>query len=104
MTKTLVIGLDAFDPELARHWMRAGHLPNLAALAERGGWADTLPPLGLFVGTIWPVLTRSVCCTASRSGRTALRGRTGRSPRCVNGVRTITTWALKPFRQRLPIN
>jgi predicted AlkP superfamily phosphohydrolase/phosphomutase len=47
-TRLLLIGLDGFEPALARAWMGAGELPNLAALARRGGFAileSTFPPV-----------------------------------------------------------
>jgi predicted AlkP superfamily phosphohydrolase/phosphomutase len=36
----LVVGLDAGSPELVRTWAAQGHMPTLAALAERGTAAD----------------------------------------------------------------
>ena len=47
-TKLLILGLDGLEPSLARAWMADGTLPNLAALARRGGFAlleSTLPPV-----------------------------------------------------------
>lgn len=43
----VLLGFDGVDPRLARQWIEAGHLPNLAALAEIGGVKDmatTCPP------------------------------------------------------------
>jgi predicted AlkP superfamily phosphohydrolase/phosphomutase len=49
----IFIGLDAFDPDLARQWARAGRLPTLARLLERGTQAGVRNPFGLFVGALW---------------------------------------------------
>mgnify|MGYP002619740290 CR=1 FL=1 len=46
MRRFLLIGLDGLEPTLARRWMEAGRLPNLAALAASGGFvpcASTTP-------------------------------------------------------------
>lgn len=43
----IIIGLDGFDPHLARHWMASGNLPNLKTLADRGWFTSmksTVPP------------------------------------------------------------
>jgi predicted AlkP superfamily phosphohydrolase/phosphomutase len=45
--RLVVIGWDGADPDLAFRWARAGELPNLARLMERGAWgalASTTPP------------------------------------------------------------
>lgn len=49
----LVIGLDAFDPELARRWAASGELPALAGLLESGARCAVRNPFGLFVGAVW---------------------------------------------------
>lgn len=36
--RVVILGVDGMDPDLAREWMREGRLPNLAALAKRGGF------------------------------------------------------------------
>ena len=44
--KTIVLGFDGADAELARQWIDAGELPNLARLAEEGTFAplrSTIP-------------------------------------------------------------
>ena len=41
--KVIVLGFDGADAELARQWMEAGELPNLAKLSEQGGFAPLLP-------------------------------------------------------------
>ncbi|MCY2958944.1 MAG: alkaline phosphatase family protein [Planctomycetota bacterium] len=38
--RVVVIGLDGFDPRMARKLMAAGRLPNLSKLAERGFFSD----------------------------------------------------------------
>jgi len=49
-----MIGLDAFDPGLARRWAAAGELPTLARLLEDGAHCTVRNPFGLFVGALWP--------------------------------------------------
>jgi len=36
--RVVVLGLDGLDPSLCRRWIREGQLPNLARLAETGGF------------------------------------------------------------------
>jgi predicted AlkP superfamily phosphohydrolase/phosphomutase len=36
--RVVILGVDGMDPDLAEVWMREGRLPNLAALAARGGF------------------------------------------------------------------
>ncbi|MCK4413105.1 MAG: alkaline phosphatase family protein [Candidatus Eisenbacteria sp.] len=46
--RVIILGLDGLDPGLIRRWMREGHLPNLARLAERGTFhnlATTFPSM-----------------------------------------------------------
>ncbi|HEY0411542.1 MAG TPA: alkaline phosphatase family protein [Allosphingosinicella sp.] len=50
----VVIGLDAFDPDLARRWASSGDLPTLAQLLRSGAQAPVANPFGLFVGALWP--------------------------------------------------
>jgi predicted AlkP superfamily phosphohydrolase/phosphomutase len=52
-TSVVVIGLDACDPALARHWAAEGHLPALARLLERAARCPLRNPYGLFVGALW---------------------------------------------------
>jgi predicted AlkP superfamily phosphohydrolase/phosphomutase len=49
----VMIGLDAFDPGLARRFAAAGHLPTLARLLDRGAQSRVVNPFGLFVGALW---------------------------------------------------
>jgi len=47
MGRFLLIGIDGAEPSLVQQWIEAGHLPNLAALRDRGGlvpMASTMPP------------------------------------------------------------
>lgn len=48
-----MIGLDAFDPTLARQFALSGQLPNLARLFEQGAHCPVVNPFGLFVGALW---------------------------------------------------
>ena len=52
MNPLVIVQCDAFDPALTRQWMDEGHLPNLAALRDRGlvasiGGAEHIAELGL---------------------------------------------------------
>lgn len=49
----IYLGLDAFDPELARAWAAAGELPHLARLLAQGSSCTVRNPFGLFVGALW---------------------------------------------------
>src|SRR4051812_49625121 len=49
----VVIGLDAFDPQLAQDWAASGHLPTLAGLLATGAQCRVINPFGLFVGAVW---------------------------------------------------
>ena len=49
----VMIGLDAFDPGLARQFAASGDLPTLARLFERGAHSRVVNPFGLFVGAVW---------------------------------------------------
>lgn len=54
MTKPVImVGLDAFDPGLARSWAAAGELPTLARLLAEGARCTVRNPFGLFVGALW---------------------------------------------------
>ncbi len=47
--RVVVLGLDGLDPVLARRWMDAGLLPNLARLKQEGGFRP--------LGTTWPAMS-----------------------------------------------
>ena len=49
----LLIGLDAFDPALARRWAASGELPALARLFEGSARSPVLNPVGTYVGALW---------------------------------------------------
>ena len=49
----ILLGLDAFDPVLAREWADAGELPALARLFETGTGCPVRNPVGLYVGALW---------------------------------------------------
>lgn len=66
MTRVLVVGLDACDPAIATEMAAQGAMPHLAQLLATGGHADLLLPDGLFVGVVWPVLTRGVAPDSTR--------------------------------------
>lgn len=59
--KVLVIGLDAFDPDLLRAWAEAGELPHLGSLLRECWSAPLANPPGLFVGAVWPTLVTGTC-------------------------------------------
>lgn len=56
--KLVLLGLDAFDPDLFDEW--AGVLPTLSRVAQRSLRLDTLGPPGTFVSAIWPDLYSGV--------------------------------------------
>ncbi len=62
----MVIGLDAFDADIAFGMVREGKLPTLAGLLESTSWARTLSPPGMAVGASWPSITTG--CLPSRHG------------------------------------
>lgn len=54
VSKVLVIGLDAFDRDLATQWMSDGTLPVLAALRGRSLVGGIRNPRGFESGAAWP--------------------------------------------------
>ncbi len=52
--KTLLIGLDAAEPELIERWVGDGHLPNIGSLIERGSYRRLEPPDEVLLGSPWP--------------------------------------------------
>jgi predicted AlkP superfamily phosphohydrolase/phosphomutase len=67
LTRLLVVGIDAGDPDLIREGVEAGRLPNLAALLGRGVSGPTTNPPGLYVGAVWPSFYTGV--SPARHGR-----------------------------------
>jgi len=55
-----LIGLDAFDVDLARPWAEAGELPVLARLLRTGVVVPTEAPAGVYVGAVWPSVATGV--------------------------------------------
>ena len=68
MPKAVLVGLDAFDADLARAWAREGALPTLARLLDEGAAAPTKNPVGLYIGAVWPTLFTGT--SPARHGRT----------------------------------
>ncbi len=64
--RAVVIGLDAFDTDIALEMVRDGRLPTLASLLDSTAWARTLTPPGMVIGAIWPSI--STGCWPSRHG------------------------------------
>lgn len=56
----LLVGLDAADSNLIRRWARAGHLPSIASLLERGRALPVENPPGLYTGAVWPSFATGV--------------------------------------------
>ena len=50
----LMLGLDAFDPELALEWAAAGELPTLRRLLGQSATCPVRNPYGLLVSGLWP--------------------------------------------------
>ena len=55
--KTLFVGLDACDAELAQAFARDGDMPVLARLLQGAAVQPTEAPLGFLVGGNWPTIT-----------------------------------------------
>ena len=55
--RAVVIGLDAYDTDIALGMVRDGRLPTLAGLLDATSWVRTLTPPGMVVGAIWPSIT-----------------------------------------------
>lgn len=51
--RVVMIGLDAFDPGLARLWAASGDLPVLAQLFGESASCAVVNPYALFVGALW---------------------------------------------------
>lgn len=64
--RAVVVGLDAFDTDIALEMVRDGRLPTLASLLDSTAWARTLTPPGMVIGAIWPSITTG--CWPSRHG------------------------------------
>ena len=54
LTRVLVIGADAADPDLMEKWGAAGDLPNLMKLRARGAFGRIRNPLACDAGAVWP--------------------------------------------------
>jgi predicted AlkP superfamily phosphohydrolase/phosphomutase len=55
-TKLLVIGIDAANATLIRHWAHQGVLPNISSLIRAGRTATVRGVDGFFTGATWPSL------------------------------------------------
>jgi len=51
--KTLLVALDACDPQTVRSMVARGKLPTLARLLDEWASCEVRNPYGLFVGTLW---------------------------------------------------
>jgi predicted AlkP superfamily phosphohydrolase/phosphomutase len=49
----LFVGLDACDPDIARHFAASGRMPNLRRLLEGAARCKVQNPYGVFVGALW---------------------------------------------------
>jgi predicted AlkP superfamily phosphohydrolase/phosphomutase len=54
------VGIDSADPALVRAWAEAGLLPTFRRLLDGALTAATDPPVGSFVGSLWPSITTAV--------------------------------------------
>ncbi len=59
-TRVLVVGMDAMDHDIARALAAQGSLPVLASLLDDAAWAETVNPVGLLVGGLWPSFSTGV--------------------------------------------
>jgi hypothetical protein len=69
-TRTLYLGLDACDLDLAKEFAADGDMPSLAGLLDTAAAVETVAPLGSFVGGNWP----TICSRMSERGN-AVAGR-----------------------------
>ncbi len=60
MARLIIIGLDGAEPSLAFPWARAGHLPNLQWMIERGAWGDLRSTLHPLTPQAWTSLITAV--------------------------------------------
>jgi predicted AlkP superfamily phosphohydrolase/phosphomutase len=54
--KVVLLGLDAFDPRLARELAAAGKLPAIANLLDTAARVEVRHPYAFFVGSVWTTL------------------------------------------------
>lgn len=54
LARSLMIGLDAAEPELIERWTGNGPLPTLRALRGRGSFGRLGSPAAWLVGSPWP--------------------------------------------------
>ncbi len=54
------VGVDSADPALVRRWAAAGLLPTFRRLLDASLVAATDPPVGSYVGSLWPSVTTGV--------------------------------------------
>lgn len=59
-TRVAFVGVDSADPDLIRTWAAAGHLPTFRKLLDESLTAPVDPPVGSFVGSLWPSMTTAV--------------------------------------------
>jgi predicted AlkP superfamily phosphohydrolase/phosphomutase len=68
-TRVVMIGLDAVDATILQQMAAEGRLPTVAALLDESAVAETINPIGVFVGALWTSFATAV--TAARHGRHA---------------------------------
>jgi len=69
--RVLLIGLDAYDPDLLQRWAADGALPTFRRLLACSLFGPTTTPTGLFVGAVWPSFATGV--SPARHGRYCYR-------------------------------
>jgi predicted AlkP superfamily phosphohydrolase/phosphomutase len=67
LSRVLLVGIDAAEGRLIHEWAHAGRLPTFGSLFERAAWGASEPPIGLYVGAVWPSLQTGV--SPARHGR-----------------------------------
>ena len=53
--RVVILALEGADARLTERWMAEGQLPNMAELAEAGGYARLEPPLPVVEPVVWSV-------------------------------------------------
>jgi predicted AlkP superfamily phosphohydrolase/phosphomutase len=89
--RVVVLGFDGADHRLVEKWMSEGKLPNLAALAKKGGFAPLLPTIPAQTPVSW-----STFSTGISPGRTLIFDFLKRDPKTYRPEFAIAEEGKKP--------
>ncbi len=107
--RVLVIGLDSVDEAIVLRMSAAGRLPTLARLLAEGAHAETINPIGFYVGALWSSF--STATSPARHGRHSPRqlvpGTYDARPLTPHEIRrrgtqdkSTISWAIKRLKRR----